>query len=55
MKYVAMFNLKNAKYEGVYLIRNKSKVETKFEEFYKEISTKTKIVIKRLRSDNGGE
>jgi hypothetical protein len=54
MKYVANFNLKNTKYAEVYPIRNKSEVVTKFEDFYKK-STKTKLVINRLRSDNGGE
>jgi hypothetical protein len=49
------FILKNTMYAVVYPIRNKSEVVTKFEEFRKEISTKTKIVTKRLRSDNDGE
>ncbi len=51
IKYVATFILKKIKYAKVYPIRNKSEVVTKFEEFYKEMSMKSKIAIKHLRSD----
>jgi transposase InsO family protein len=36
-------------------MRSKSEILSKFEEFYKEITLKTNITIKRLRSDNAGE
>ena len=55
MRYIATFILKSTRYDMAYPMRNKVEVLTKFEEFHRNISAKTNIVIKRLRSDNGGE
>ena len=55
MKYVATFIVKKTRFIVAYPVRNKSETAEKFHEFYKMITAKTGIVIKRLRSHNGGE
>ena len=55
LKYVVTFIVKETRFISVYPMRNKSEVVEKFQEFYNMITTKSSIVIKRLRSDNGGE
>ena len=55
MKYAATFIVKDTRYVSVYPMRNKSEVVEKFQEFFKMITAKSDIVIKRIRSDNGGE
>jgi pyruvate/2-oxoacid:ferredoxin oxidoreductase alpha subunit len=47
--------VKKTRFIAAYPMRNKSETIEKFHEFYKMINAKTDIVIKRLRSDNGGE
>ena len=55
MKYVVTFIIKDTRFVSVYPMRNKDDVVEKFQEFFNMITSKTDIVIKRLRSDNGGE
>ncbi len=54
-KYIVTFILKKTRYTTVYPIRTNAEVKAKFEEFVKMISIKSDFVVKRLRSDNGGE
>jgi hypothetical protein len=54
-KFIVTFILKKTSYTTVYPIRTKAQVKAKFEEFVKMISIKSDFVVRRLRSDNGGE
>ena len=55
MKFVVTFIVKDTKFISAYPMRYKDDVVEKFQEFYNRITAKTNIVIKRLRTDNGGE
>ena len=55
LKYVVIYIVKETRFISVYPMRNKNEVVEKFQEFYNMITSKSSIVIKRLRSDNGGE
>ncbi len=55
MKYVATFIVTETRYVAAYPMRNKFEVVEIFQQFFKMITSKSNIEIKRLRSDNGGE
>ena len=55
MKFAITFIVKDTRFVSVYPLIYKDDVIEKFQEFYNMIMSKTHIVIKRLRTDNGGE
>ena len=55
MKFAVTYFVKDTQFVSVYPIRYKDDVIEKFQEFYNMITSKTNIIIKRLRTDNGGE
>lgn len=45
----------NSKYTKVYLLKNKSEVPAKIQEYVKYVQTKFRVTPKKIRSDRGGE